>query len=374
MKTILAMGQSNALGFGGPSLVNNGRVTVWNNENNVTVIGDVGSAFVTPNVAGNPFSAGNGNFLASAGSFISDMIDEDVRIVLVATGGQPIEKWAKFPTPGIMWLRMKAILAAAGVTKVDALLWHQGESDDALGTTANYEVAFQALLANLETDGYISRATPVIIGECSWKWPTINSVMHHIVRNDPRISLVRSGAFYTSDGTHFTEAMTSIVAAAYARELARLAGPWAGAWRGPTSGECAFVVSCGSAVTMPNGVDVKVPVRAVLGNASLIGSDGSFTPQWDGIWKFEAKPYLGIEKVSARILDDAGREVAFLCWSGNQDPTGNTMMMDGSAYIRLHRSQKVWFGLRHNKGSTISTNDQVMRQYTRFAATYIGED
>lgn len=208
MKVGLFMGQSNAngAGHGGPWDIDS-RVKAWNSTNNREDTTLLGTSWVTPNREAAPFFL-NSNFVsnnqaAHVGHFLARALNENQRIVHVARSGKPIDLWHTGSAVGAVYTRMKAVLAAAGVAKVDWFGWNHGSANNLTANT--YRAKWDALIARMTSDGVIDASTPIFITETSWVMtPLINPVLEQIAADSPRIGYVRAGHYDTHDGTHFT--------------------------------------------------------------------------------------------------------------------------------------------------------------------------
>lgn len=211
MITILAMGQSNALGNqpGGAPFPTSG-VEVWDCRNDIDTAADLGSAWVVPQMGQYPFNTGGqiNNMMVHAANWAHETSGEDVRLILVAMGSQSIDKWTNSSgTRGALYIRMQAVLSAASITdQVDNFLWHQGEADN--GTSGTYAGRFGLFIDNLETDGIIGCATHVCIGETSPASANILPVIRALASAKVKVahlSLLPTAA----DNIHFTGASLS---------------------------------------------------------------------------------------------------------------------------------------------------------------------
>lgn len=214
-KYLLASGQSNMVGRGtGGSFDISPLVKVWNNLNDINGTGSLGTAFVTPSLAANPFVGGCNNMAVQAADDIARALNEDVRLIIVADGGQPIEEWYSGGSAKPMLTRIMLVLAASGVSRIDGFLWHQGEGD---GNTpyATYESRFNAILRTIRDAGYISDTTPVVIGETS-VGHAVNATLSQLDASSARIGLAHIANLPTQDGTHFTGASLVLAGAQYA--------------------------------------------------------------------------------------------------------------------------------------------------------------
>lgn len=404
-KTILCMGQSNAVGRTGATLITNERVTFWNNENDRTDTVNPGTAWVAGDVAQRPFVGGKGSFLASVGAYLARLKDPDeaVRVILVATGSQSISAWHNGSSAGAMYSRMQAVLAAAGVAQVDALLWHQGESDEA--THATYVTRWNALIARLQLNGHINEHTPIVVGEVRWSQGyNINQRLHEIAAADPRVEIVQMGGYNATDDVHFDDQFTSIIASGYARELCRIPGPWKDLWRGPPISthhgllidpvsqeqkqippidlfpQRHFVLGVGQAVTFPNSVDTKIPLVPLLGKKELIAISsnpavaGRFTPDRNGIWRFDYQVHTDGGKTRAKLQNWEGKEIWFGGYTGGTDAVGNNPIVSGWAIMRLYAGEHVWLAGTQSSGADKTVTALYSSMFNRMLVTFMGED
>lgn len=228
MITILAMGQSNALGnqSGGNSTFDS-NVTVWDNANSLTDLSALGSAFLAPALGSNPLNpAGSNTMMIQVANHLAIKTGEAVRLILVATGGQAIDAWVSSSgVKAAMYNRMEAVLAAAGVSSVDLFLWHQGEADNGGPASNAYPTRWGYLLANLQTDGYIGAGTPIVIGEVAAQYTSINPVLNSIAAADSRVAIALIKNQPTAaDNIHFTGAAQDAIGQLYAQALSDMAG------------------------------------------------------------------------------------------------------------------------------------------------------
>jgi hypothetical protein len=203
MLTILASGQSNAMGFnpGGPDAFDR-RLTVWNNPNDTYEPDTLGDGFVAPGIDRPPFVRGANCFMVHAASEIARRTGEDVRLVLVTKGGIPISTWMdEAGTPGPMYERLIVIAKRAGIGAADFFLWHQGEGDNK--APEGYPQKWGHLTSGLRQEGLIGDTTPMIVGETAAMWPRINPVLRDLPAQFPNVRFVPLADFDTSDGRHF---------------------------------------------------------------------------------------------------------------------------------------------------------------------------
>lgn len=207
---VLCTGQSNAIGRGikGPDPTTaNPKVTVWNNQNEVD---SAGTQFIAPpTFANNPWSSNGGN---NFGLWFCDRaakeLREDIRYTLVADGGESIAAWDK--ATGFMYARMVSVFNAQGQEPADVLLWHQGENDGGVLTTAQYKAAFLDVIANFRADGLLAADAPVITGELSeLNDPAnadINLAFTELAAEDPLTYFALADGLQIYDGVHYTGA------------------------------------------------------------------------------------------------------------------------------------------------------------------------
>lgn len=203
MITILASGQSNAMGFnrGGVHFFDP-QLETWNNENDTYEPDTFGTEYVAPSVDCPPFVRGANCFMVHAASEVARRTGQPVRLVLVTKGGIPISTWIDTAGNwGPMLYRLVAIARAAGIRRVDAFFWHQGEGDNKDPT--DYPQKWAHLTKALEGEGFLSANTPAIIGETAAMWPRINPVLRELPQRFINVTFVPLADFATSDGRHF---------------------------------------------------------------------------------------------------------------------------------------------------------------------------
>lgn len=197
MKTFLSSGQSNTLWYGDggywPASWTN--VTVWNCENNRSDSVNLGSSFVAPVYGAKPFRekllsgavAKANNASVHACQTIARVLNEPVRLILVAKDGAPIQDWSNGSVRGPIYERLSDILSAASVTSVDGLFWGQGEANES--DYSSYTSKFNSMISFMEQDGFISPTTPVVIGTPAYDSPNIGGVVRSIGNSGGRFAL-----------------------------------------------------------------------------------------------------------------------------------------------------------------------------------------
>lgn len=362
-KTLLLSGQSNAVGRGeGGVFPSHSLVQVWDSQNDRDDLTALGTGFVTANRQSAPFVDSCNNLGYHAARYLADMIGEDVQLVIVAKGSQSISKWANGAP---MHERIKAVLSAAGISAVDAFLWHQGEGDEVLGS-GTYAEKFTQLLTDLESEGIVGATTPVIIGETSPTHPNINAVLRGL--EGGRVRCARLTHLNTlSDGTHFDGSALVQAGWQYAKCLHDFfLTPW-----GPSMGE--YVSAFGfQAQTLSSGADTKIPVQAFAGDGSWI-VNGSFKAKKAGLYHFSARGYLDGGRLRLKLLDASGAELQFLAYSGGQDDAANNAIICGFADIDLAEGDIVSLGLTHSKGAAVSLTATAAAKHCRLSVRLMEE-
>lgn len=281
------MGQSNMVGgnVGGLStfLPN---VSVWNGLIGRSDLQQIGSQFVAPNLNAAPFYSGRNTPSIQFANKLAAVMNDDVRLIVVADGGNPISSWYSSSGKGPLYQRLDAVMAAAGVSSVDVFVWQQGESDNAAASA--YAAKWNALLGALEADGYISASTPIVMGECSPQYEAINTVIRQIGDSSSRVNVARTSHYPTSDGTHFVGEATEDMGGRYLRALSCISGPFYGIMDMP---EDSFSANRQSGMSIPVGVYTKLIMESVNWDPS--GAYDKATGTW--------RPKKGAHQVSAQV-------------------------------------------------------------------------
>lgn len=345
--TLLAMGQSQIQGGGvggvwdiPPS------VTIWNNAGNIDTLAGTGNAWVAPVIGSTPLPGVANNEAVQAAKYLSLELGQDVRLILVARGGYAISNWAS--PGGSMYARMQAVLAAAGVSKVDGFLWHQGEAD--LANTAAYPASFNALLSRMTTDGYIDADTPIVIGELSAAHAQMNAVLRTISDASPRIGLSDIATFpvLSPSDLHFTGPALVRNGLEMAREMMKLPGPFN---HEPADIDYPYVAARGfTEYSTVSGVPTKVPVKAENGKKSLI-QGGAFVADRLGVYEFDASGYTLTGRYGVSLLDANGTILQYLTSSDSAGSTTAAQHYDGSAVMALGPGDKVFLGVMQVTGA-----------------------
>lgn len=375
MKTILAMGQSNMTGAhpGGAWNIPSS-VTVWNNTNELSsaTVG-LGNAFVTPaNMSASPF-IGKNNLAVHACRYIASEMSEDVRLILISCSGLPIANWCNSAgVTGPMYARMKAILAEAGVTEIDAFLWHQGEGDAAGGTTGSYVAAWNALLAEMEADGYIDSDTPVVLGELGIQHTVMNPILHSIADASPRVGIADISCFPMASDLHFLGPSLVRAGLEYARQLMKFPSFAVGC---EPAADGVYVSATGGApYTTSLSAPVKVLVKAENGKKDLIQA-GAFVADRMGVWEFAVRGCAYTSAMSVALLDETGAVIQYIAGSGGSGSGGMMPYVNGNGVIALGKGDKVFLGVLVAAGGSAVNVDAINAAFlNRMMVRYLGVD
>lgn len=369
MKTILVMGQSNAIGRISGPITTGTDVAIWDNTNDIDTLSSVGSAFQSANLSSPPHVNGKPMFATAAAKYLSELINEPVRVIVVAKGSTSIDQWHNGTNAGAMYARMAAVLAAAGVSSLDAFLWHQGESD--IATAGTYAARFAALHGRMISDGYLTASTPVVVGEIS----NVASVaMNGVIRGlaSASVGVAKIGQFRVnlSDNWHFDGPSIAPIGLEYAYELSQLPGAWFGTWC-PSPATNGFVFGTGGAVSLLSGVDTRAPVYFHAGNADYLTSDGYFVAPSEGLWRFDYRAHGEGGKLRAKLINGEGQEIDFGAYSGGSDLAGNNPIITGVSYMRLWRGDKVGLSVNQASGVTRNFAHEFSQRFLAVSASFV---
>jgi len=219
---ILVTGQSNALGAGTNyerSLdAPNDRVFAF--TNNGWQIADLNQIWDHGwHPRNNPETDPSNNFSLHFGKSVAARDSSRVvGFILASLPGSKIENW-KRGSPFYNSVQNKVLDALNQLphkSKIDGILWHQGESDADGGQS--YSVALNELIFNLRNEQWVQGQAPFICGET--KHAAVNIRLNELnADNDPTTACVRASDLSTSDRSHFD-----------ARALRTLGARYADAW------------------------------------------------------------------------------------------------------------------------------------------------
>lgn len=221
---VLASGQSNMIGFATdnvPSFANvSTNVRVWNSVN---PLGSNGTAFVTATAArtAGTFESTNTNNLAIwFADNLARRTFETVDLVMVARGTTSIANFQPGDVTVPMYSELTSVWAATGQGPADVFLWHQGERDVVLGTSAStYTSLFESMITSLITAGVLNSSTVILVGglaeEAADKYTFNKSCLFQLTKK-PRRGYAGSAGLTTFDGVHFdSKSLTALGARRY---------------------------------------------------------------------------------------------------------------------------------------------------------------
>ncbi len=207
-EVFVVAGQSNSANYGNPTLsaqddrVSAFDLTNWQKANDPMPVAD-GSG-------GSPWPA--------LGDMLTEEWDVPVGFVSVGWGGTSAAQWepgATGPDAEPLYNRLQDALTALGPDGARAVLWHQGEADNAFNTSAvAYEASLETIIAQSRVDaGYdvpwgIALASFISLGNPND--PNITAAQQKVVDDDPLNFLGAAtddlgGPAWRWDGIHFNE-------------------------------------------------------------------------------------------------------------------------------------------------------------------------
>jgi hypothetical protein len=366
---ILASGQSNTYGQGaGGTWDISPLVKVWNNANNLFDLSNIGTAWVNPTFGQRPFRANCNNQSVQAANYLARLTCREVRLIMTAYDGQSINKWHDGSVVGPMYLRTKAILEAAGVSRFDILVINQGSADE--NTPSTYPMRFGAVVDEFTADGFMTAATPIVTNETAHA-PKINKVLQSIADADPRCEMAKIGHLPTNEGVHFTG--PALVRAGWEAvySLAKTQTEFHGVT--PVQNMTNWVhAGPETAITVPSGVETRVPLVARYGDLSLIDAYGNFVAPIGGLWEFSATGFAYGGRSWITLHDESGEMISFLAYSGSADPTNNAPTISGQDTLNIPISGKVSLMIRQASGVTKVVTETQARANIRLTAKYLG--
>lgn len=169
---ICSTGQSNSAGAnsGGPNPASS-KVKVWDGATGNWGSSDYTQApFSRPNPHGN---VGNNNIaLAFAHRLVDDGDADQVFLIHDAVGGRPIEDWVGYGVDSVRYEAIKRKVEAAltspeilatGKTKIDFLVWAQGEENALTDTIVQYRDKFKTLDEQFRAEAWMEATTPMFV-------------------------------------------------------------------------------------------------------------------------------------------------------------------------------------------------------------------
>jgi hypothetical protein len=147
----------------------------------------------------------------------SELKEEKIGLVVNARGGSSINLWKPGET---LYDHALARLKAAGIQKVDAVIWHQGESD---AQDPEYLEKLVALVSNLRRD-IGAPDMPFVAGEV-FKDVPVNERMRGLPGKVKRTAVVSAKTLKVFDGVHFDRQSQLILGRRYAEALLKMLQP-----------------------------------------------------------------------------------------------------------------------------------------------------
>ncbi|CBW38039.1 tail fiber protein [Salmonella phage Vi01] len=165
-------GQSNAAGSnnGGPNPASD-KVVVWNGSNNTWGSSD----YTQPPFSMSTPTGNNGNnnvALAFAHRLVDEHKAKKVYIIYDAVGGRSITDWMGDGVNSVRYASFKTKvesalttpeLVAAGKTKLDFLIWFQGEEDALTDNVTTYRDKFRTLDLQFRAESWMTSVTPMFV-------------------------------------------------------------------------------------------------------------------------------------------------------------------------------------------------------------------
>lgn len=183
---ILTTGQSNFAVFKSYAWTPAKNFKIWNNVNND--VNSIGTAFINPN------PANMNTVVAFANRVAIENPSRKVYLINCSRTGQPISQWLPGASPGTdvfqcILNNVPPALAAAGSTKIDILLWRQGETG---GEVDQYLGDFETVQNRFRVQSWFDVQTPVaVFGVIN---PTDGGADKYRIINNNLMTVVNAGA------------------------------------------------------------------------------------------------------------------------------------------------------------------------------------
>ena len=168
---LVIAGQSNACGAraGGKNPASD-MVKTWDGDRGVWGSSDYTK---TPWVDSSPNgNMGNNNVALALAHRITEETGRPVYIIYDAVGGRPIEDWMGSGTTSVRWASLQSKIDAAlaspelasrGVTRVDAVMWAQGEENALTDNFKLYTGKFRTLVAQFRDSAWLDHSSPLLV-------------------------------------------------------------------------------------------------------------------------------------------------------------------------------------------------------------------
>lgn len=128
-----------------------------------------------------------------------------VRVITATEGGVDISEWI---TGGPKWTEITVKVAAAGVTEIEVLGWHQGENDSGR-PMVDYKADFDAVIAQLVGESWWTDNSTFVAGELARRGVAdgqnefFDVGVFELEYAPQNVFLAQTADYRTSDGTHF---------------------------------------------------------------------------------------------------------------------------------------------------------------------------
>jgi len=157
---------------------------------------------------------GGGSPWPAMGDLLAQRRDVPIGIISTGVGATSVAQWQ----PDGLYGRIRSALKFVGKNGARAILWHQGESDNVSGTTAE---GYARLLANIIKQSWVDagREVPWGVALAAWhpagrpgKQAAVIAGQRAVIQNVRGVfagpdtdEMQAKGAFYRCDGVHFNE-------------------------------------------------------------------------------------------------------------------------------------------------------------------------
>lgn len=171
--TLGLMGQSNMLyhvanHVTGGDMTKDDRVLIFRKDLNPP-------SFEVADIALPPFN-GNNNLGFHFAKKYAETFDTTVKIIMNAQAGESILRWSEDDGNDYMWTDLVTQIADSGTTKLDIVLWNQGQAlPERNEPITFYATEMQKMFDRLNSQTFFDKNTPFIAGELTPTYPTVNN-------------------------------------------------------------------------------------------------------------------------------------------------------------------------------------------------------
>lgn len=208
---VLATGQSNMVGYGyGGDTTQNAKVQVWETAAQkwqIATTRNVHDSLQNTGIYLGHYVTENNSAAWSFAKSLSKKTNRPVKLLVVAKGGQYIGEWI---TGRPQWTSITTQITNSGISRIDAVLWLQGEANSSTGQNntnwGNYNDSLTVVIAQFKALSIASKQIPFIISklvEPNYKiW---NGIYNNVAVNDAYVGVSSSQNLGNlGDGVHFT--------------------------------------------------------------------------------------------------------------------------------------------------------------------------